>query len=486
MPARFKPPPPAPLRAVAQPRITSHGPAPGHAPPLPATAAPRHFAPPPAAGAGGGTIRTGIVQGLFRTLPRPSDPGVAQARPAGGGASHGAIPLPATLRLPAGGGAPLPDGLRAQMETFFKADFSSVRVHVGPEAPAVGALAFTTGSRIFFAPGQYQPATVQGRVLLGHELAHVVQQRCGRVRNPQGGGIAIVRDHALEAEADRLGRQAAMACPPGPAAGGAAQARTTPGRLPPQSGGIVQRMQHNGPPYAPTKNEAQVYYEVREMRTQKGNPLTANKMRGNLFEAVSKEELEAIGLFKAVYDANLVVPNCPGIDYICVMHDDDIIFAQCKNHPDAQSYVPDLKNRSADARLFVLKMVTRTMQGQLSTTAQRMRQFATINNVVPIKNLLASIDKYYGFDPDKTYGSTPFVDENDPPVEYVANKIFFPIPGDIYFQIPKTYINFCLLMERETDDFGRMLGLMTYKQTRTSSQKRMDEEMEEYRPSDDF
>jgi ribosomal protein S18 acetylase RimI-like enzyme len=45
--------------------------------------------------------------------------------------------------------------------------------------------------------------------LLGHELAHVVQQRAGRVRNPLGSGLAVVQDHALEAEADRLGRHAA-------------------------------------------------------------------------------------------------------------------------------------------------------------------------------------------------------------------------------------------------------------------------------------
>ena len=44
---------------------------------------------------------------------------------------------------------------------------------------------------------------------LGHELAHVVQQRQGRVRAPNGTGIAVVQDHALEAEADRLGQRAA-------------------------------------------------------------------------------------------------------------------------------------------------------------------------------------------------------------------------------------------------------------------------------------
>jgi hypothetical protein len=45
--------------------------------------------------------------------------------------------------------------------------------------------------------------------LLGHELAHVLQQRQGRVRAPQGQGTMVVNDQALEAEADRMGSRAA-------------------------------------------------------------------------------------------------------------------------------------------------------------------------------------------------------------------------------------------------------------------------------------
>lgn len=108
------------------------------------------------------------------------------------------------------GGLPLPDHVRAKMETAFGADFSDVRVHVGQEAAALGAIAYTWGTNIHFAPGQYNPNTIQGQKLLGHELWHVVQQRSGRVSNPFGGGVAVVQDHALEAEADRMGVKAAM------------------------------------------------------------------------------------------------------------------------------------------------------------------------------------------------------------------------------------------------------------------------------------
>ena len=95
------------------------------------------------------------------------------------------------------------------MEAAFGTSFADVRVHIGHEAATIGALAFTHGTDLYFAPGQYNPQTQPGQKLLGHELAHVVQQRAGRVRNPVGAGVAVVQDPALEDEAERLGMRAA-------------------------------------------------------------------------------------------------------------------------------------------------------------------------------------------------------------------------------------------------------------------------------------
>lgn len=149
-----------------------------------------------------------VIQGRFVAgaprLPAPASGGAVQRQ-----ANGHAQPLPPGLVRMGGGGRPLPDGVRQKMETFFKADFSDVRVHVGSEAPAIGALAFTLGSSLYFAPGQYNPETPHGQQLLGHELTHVLQQRAGRVRNPFGSGIAVVQDPSLEAEADRMGLRAA-------------------------------------------------------------------------------------------------------------------------------------------------------------------------------------------------------------------------------------------------------------------------------------
>ncbi|HTM22810.1 MAG TPA: DUF4157 domain-containing protein, partial [Kofleriaceae bacterium] len=117
----------------------------------------------------------------------------------------------------AGGGQPLPDEVRAEMESAFGADFSAVRVHVGPQAASIGAEAYTRGTDIFFAPGTYDPASTAGRELIGHELTHVVQQGAGRVQaTPQArgaGGVEINADAALEREADDAGARAARGQP---------------------------------------------------------------------------------------------------------------------------------------------------------------------------------------------------------------------------------------------------------------------------------
>jgi hypothetical protein len=138
------------------------------------------------------------------------DPQAGTVQRAGGGY---AAPLPDGLLSGAGRGQPLPEPVREKMESLFRTDFSDVRVQVGQEAPAIGALAFTLGSTIYFAPGQYSPETTRGHQLLGHELTHVLQQRAGRVSNPFGNGVAVVQDPALEQEAERMGLRAAQPMP---------------------------------------------------------------------------------------------------------------------------------------------------------------------------------------------------------------------------------------------------------------------------------
>jgi Domain of unknown function (DUF4157) len=77
-------------------------------------------------------------------------------------------------------GKPLEPPLRQEMERRFGHDFSRVRAHCGSAAEQsardVSANAYTIGHDIAFAAGRYAPATHEGRRLMAHELAHVVQQ----------------------------------------------------------------------------------------------------------------------------------------------------------------------------------------------------------------------------------------------------------------------------------------------------------------------
>lgn len=105
----------------------------------------------------------------------------------------------------------IPDEVKQRMENSFGTDFSSVRVHPeSSKAPEVGALAYTQGTDIHFAPGQFKPDTAAGRELLGHELTHVVQQSEGRVLpTTEISGMPVNDNEALEREADVMGAKAA-------------------------------------------------------------------------------------------------------------------------------------------------------------------------------------------------------------------------------------------------------------------------------------
>jgi len=101
-------------------------------------------------------------------------------------------------------GQPLDTSTRAFMEDRFGHDFSKVRVHsdagAARAARAVNAQAYTVGSQIVFAAGRYSPANGEGRRLLAHELAHVVQQSHSDTLQARS---EISGNEAAEREADR-------------------------------------------------------------------------------------------------------------------------------------------------------------------------------------------------------------------------------------------------------------------------------------------
>jgi hypothetical protein len=86
------------------------------------------------------------------------------------------------------GGETLVAPARQQMESGFGQSFDSVRVHhdsaAAGLADSISARAFTLGNDVFFGAGQYQPHTPDGRRLIAHEFAHIVQGSDGRVAQP--------------------------------------------------------------------------------------------------------------------------------------------------------------------------------------------------------------------------------------------------------------------------------------------------------------
>jgi uncharacterized protein DUF4157 len=118
-------------------------------------------------------------------LSRKPEPTEREREPAAEKGASGSINEAATtvesqLEDIKGRGAMLPDSIRVLFQSRFGYDFSRVRVHTDARATnlarAVSAHAFTVGSDLVFAEGQYDLDTISGRKLLAHELTHVVQQ----------------------------------------------------------------------------------------------------------------------------------------------------------------------------------------------------------------------------------------------------------------------------------------------------------------------
>ncbi len=94
------------------------------------------------------------------------------------------------------GGRPLEPEVREDMEGRLGHDFSDVRVHddaaAHQSAQSVNAHAYTVGSNVVFQRDKYDPSSSDGKVMLAHELTHVVQQRSGPVDGtPASGGINV-------------------------------------------------------------------------------------------------------------------------------------------------------------------------------------------------------------------------------------------------------------------------------------------------------
>jgi len=90
----------------------------------------------------------------------------------------------ADYSLAASVGLPLHKDLREELEESFGAKLAAVRIHEDSNSVHAAdehcANAFTSGRDVFFGKGKFKPQTREGKMLIAHELTHVLQQT-GRV-----------------------------------------------------------------------------------------------------------------------------------------------------------------------------------------------------------------------------------------------------------------------------------------------------------------
>jgi hypothetical protein len=167
-------------------------------------------------------VRVGIREwratGKLPADAAAADPGAAAAATAAAGGAPGiqrkadngqhdhAKGTPEHVLGRLGEGAPLDPGIASKMADAFGTSFGDVRIHADAEGAELArehnALAFTVGTHIAFAPGRYQPGTVEGDALLAHELTHVLQQRGSAPQAPQRKSAAVGEQHGDAAEND--------------------------------------------------------------------------------------------------------------------------------------------------------------------------------------------------------------------------------------------------------------------------------------------
>lgn len=163
------------------------------------------------------------------------------------GASHAeqAVFTPRVSGVLRSPGRPLDRKTRAFFESRFGHDFGKVRLHTDSRADesarAMRARAYTAGQNIVFREGEYAPRTAKGRLLLAHELSHVVQQSCASVFSK---AVSSLSD-ASEREAERAATKIVS--------GHTTSARTTerPARIQRQGDLTLTTPQLGAPPHQP-------------------------------------------------------------------------------------------------------------------------------------------------------------------------------------------------------------------------------------------
>jgi hypothetical protein len=193
-------------RAPAAPDTAAGGAKPASAPAGGAAAAAGDKAAAPAAGktpqAAKPTSTGGTTGG--RATQENAAPEIRRAAASDSKADAASVPADFASKL--GEGQALDPNTRSFFEQRLGHDLADVRIHHDAQADSaakqIHARAFTYGRHIAFAAGQFQPGSQEGKQLLAHELAHVLQQRQDVVprqimRKPAAAGSVDVKGVAI-------------------------------------------------------------------------------------------------------------------------------------------------------------------------------------------------------------------------------------------------------------------------------------------------
>ena len=109
----------------------------------------------------------------------------------------------APYSMPQSSGQPIPQSVRHSLEVEMGASLKDVKIHESHAPTLRGAETYRDGNNIHFPPGK-DPYRGDGKDLLAHELAHVVQQAGNPSSNPgvsaaAGGGAGAGQSAAQQA-----------------------------------------------------------------------------------------------------------------------------------------------------------------------------------------------------------------------------------------------------------------------------------------------
>jgi len=139
-----------------------------------------------------------------------------------------------------------------KLQTVMGYNLQGVKLEESNEPEKMGKDAIAQGGTISFAPGAFRPDMADGRRLIGHEMAHVVQQATGRTHTAGG----LLESPYLESSADRAG-EASVAAPFTADPGEFAPLPAMPATVPAQ-GGIFgkKKTKSSAPPKTTAKSSA--------------------------------------------------------------------------------------------------------------------------------------------------------------------------------------------------------------------------------------